>query len=1211
MTSLQGVGSVNLLGNGLVQQQPSQGQHLNHAQQQQQQQQQRPHHQQQQQQHSITQLPMSGQQLSLQQQQQRQSLHPRQHPQQQRQPPQQPQQQPLPQANLQRAQHQQPSGHQQHQQQQQQQQQQLANQAIGAPQLNSTMAQLLANPGLIIPTAPPPSHHQHAAILAEARSSISDFAAAMQDAKQSCPGDRPDVRALVSTLERASRSLTSELGRSISKLKALNDVPIAATPPPSTAFGPPGQQTPFPTISQPGNDLLQALASFGMPGLMGGAAPQQQPQQDPQQAAGSGQTPFDLGFLSQQGATAAVGGGPTGTVQGPANPLGLPLAFGGASSMPFGSDAPASGSTLQQGAPGSNAFGNIAGGLQSPFLPALAQYLSQDSTRLAGMGMQSGVGMPGLPAGQGQTSLDMWLLSQRQQQQPGAGGVHIGAQPGPGGIASTAAPAIANVGGSGSQQAPQHGAANYFGIPASMLEAFGLGSLLGGGATKSASPSSSQPPQPQVGPVLGAGHTSDGGSSSSGGGTGRQAAEPIDRARSQQQKGAVGLPAAERESLSDEQEAAVAASAPEPKRKKRKQIRGKAEESKGGQPAPAPTEPLSIAMPSRPTLPTSVPGPATPPVAVAPGAAGLSTPQPAGEKRVSTLGVGLRQEGEKRYRNRKLLRDLREHLYRWLGTNEFRKLKDTYKVAEWVPNPNLTDEERAQAALQAAGSSSAPPITTHIFHVDFTSRDFYRTNVSLIEAIVNEASRKVEARPEAYGIVPGTIDIDHLEDVAKDLMDSARSGFRMSLRTGVQAEKEDKEKHEKYRGVERAKTKCRNREIGAARLRHKIPKQLLVPGAYSDDAASDEDLHGLTKTEWKRQRLRKLRIAKGWEAVTPKWRNRHLTRAFHKADIVSKSKQMARWRRDDPVDLPFPTRLYGKTLPASLFDPEWLAEHRKELEGEPYCVRIDERPVDGWNEADHPLGEDTSDEMEWSDAMDSSVRGRYFATHTASASVQMTPLDASRGRGEGPAPPPSPPIPSTATRAATSPLEAGAASSGHKDDADVVPSTATEDIAAQQGDEAKPATGHSRSLPASVHQTPAPTQPGEGEAIASTSFDHADRPSKRKREGEDEDELAEAEGGEDAPAREPEGRVDDPTARSSRSSSADSCQTGHTTAAEEASSETECEMAPSASGGPVAVTAAKEDLETAAQGQGQDNAKVGDTAAADDSALPAAAALTS
>ncbi len=146
-----------------------------------------------------------------------------------------------------------------------------------------------------------------------------------------------------------------------------------------------------------------------------------------------------------------------------------------------------------------------------------------------------------------------------------------------------------------------------------------------------------------------------------------------------------------------------------------------------------------------------------------------------------------------------------------------------------------------------------------------------------------------------------------------------------------------------------------------------------------------KDLHGLTKSEWKRHRLRKLRIAKGWEAVTPKWRNKHLTRAYHKADIVSKSKQMARWRRDDPVDLPIPIKLYGKLLPKQLFDPDWLAEHRKELEEEPYCIRINDNDIDGWEESHHPLGEDTSDEMEWSDAKESSLRGRQLTSAPSSS----------------------------------------------------------------------------------------------------------------------------------------------------------------------------------------------------------------------------------
>lgn len=164
---------------------------------------------------------------------------------------------------------------------------------------------------------------------------------------------------------------------------------------------------------------------------------------------------------------------------------------------------------------------------------------------------------------------------------------------------------------------------------------------------------------------------------------------------------------------------------------------------------------------------------------------------------------------------------MREVLYRWLGTDEFRKLKHTYPVAQWVDAPQ---------------GSSAAVAGEQIFQVNFTSKDFYRTNQSLIDRIVEVGSRKVnvseisrmdcrkfssvlglicyisdnrsalQSRPEQYGITPGSLDRAHIEDVAKDLMDSARSGYRQSLRTGVQAEKEDREKHERYRGVERHKT---------------------------------------------------------------------------------------------------------------------------------------------------------------------------------------------------------------------------------------------------------------------------------------------------------------------------------------------------------------------------------------------------------------------
>ncbi|ETS61823.1 hypothetical protein PaG_03926 [Moesziomyces aphidis] len=653
----------------------------------------------------------------------------------------------------------------------------------------------------------------------------------------------------------------------------------------------------------------------------------QQNQQQQQQHGNQG-LPFDLGLgfhqQSQSNGMFNINGTPNSN--GPnGGPSGL--------NAPFHNDV-----TIGQGGSGSQNASMMSS--------LLAQYLSQSNDPAGRLGALSlfqslaGAGGAGsLPAGmQGLDALLNQALPQQtqaqqqtqQQARPGQQGAHL-----PNGAPLTNAAALA--------------ALTSLGVTPTMLEALGLGSV-----------AQQMLEAPDDGPSTNSSKQ---------------------RSRSPDMR-------------EDSPEAASVEGSSEPSRKKRKHVRGKVQI----QPDVGVSRPPSKIVESKATS-ESRPGPASatptsPPIASAanrdrnvassstiPGSAGPSD----ASKRIPTLGVGLRQEGDKRYRNRKLLRDLREHLYRWLGTDEFRKLRNTYKVAEWVPNPHLTDEEKQILASLPPAAVAQPPITTHIFHVDFTSRDFYRTNQSLIDAIVAEGSKKVEAKPEAYAIVPGTIDRDHLEDVAKDLMDSARSGFRMSLRTGLQAEKEDKEKHEKYRGVERAKTKCRNREIGAGRLRHAIPKQLLIPGAYSDDAASDEDLHGLTKSEWKRQRLRKLRIAKGWEAVTPKWRNKHLTRAYHKADIVSKSKQMARWRRDDPVDLPIPIKLYGKLLPKQLFDPDWLAEHRKELEEEPYCIRINDNDIDGWEESHHPLGEDTSDEMEWSDAKESSLRGRQLTSAPSSS----------------------------------------------------------------------------------------------------------------------------------------------------------------------------------------------------------------------------------
>ncbi|KAJ9480022.1 hypothetical protein PHBOTO_003794 [Pseudozyma hubeiensis] len=857
--------------------------------------------------------PSHPQQSRRRPQPQRQSSHHKQHPRHQSQPQ---QQQPL------QGQQSQP-----HQQQGNIHVNAQQHPSSGQPQHQSNIAQLLGTHSDALGVPQSSLLHQHASILSDARSSVSTFSQAMHDAKQASPGDRGDIRNVISMLERASKALVSELDQGVNKLRALSNSPTYNN---VTGLLNASSANLLGQDSNSGHDLFGTMNNFGLPG-----PGMQQHQQQPSNAGG---LPFDLGMGFQQGSAATGLFNMTGVSNSNA-------ANGGSSGFNSGfSDDIGGRGNGQQG----------AGSQNTSFLPALlAQYLSQNtdpSSRNGTLSLFQSLNnrnangpfpnsMQGLEA-----LLNQGLPQQRQQPHSGSTDIdggrshlpHTSAQ-----LSSDGAP-LSN--------AAALAALTSLGITPTMLEALGLGSVA---------------QQMLNAPV-------DGGNNK----------DSSNRAQSQGRTSP--------EERDDSSEAELDDLTSEPARKKRKQARSKpagtasqvnTEASSSKQPSQTPD--AHHASKSRLSH-SATPGNSTPKVPLSshhldrnPNNPNVPGPSDT-SKRIPTLGVGLRQEGDKRYRNRKLLRDLREHLYRWLGTDEFRKLRSTYKVAEWVPNAHLTEEEKQILASLPAGAVAQPPITTHIFHVDFTSRDFYRTNQSLIDAIVTEGSKKVEAKPEAYAIVPGTIDRDHLEDVAKDLMDSARSGFRMSLRTGLQAEKEDKEKHEKYRGVERAKTKCRNREIGAGRLRHAIPKQLLIPGAYSDDAASDEDLHGLTKSEWKRQRLRKLRIAKGWEAVTPKWRNKHLTRAYHKADIVSKSKQMARWRRDNPVDLPIPIKLYGKMLPKQLFDPEWLAEHRKELEDEPYCIRINDNDIEGWEEGHHPLGEDTSDEMEWSDAKESSMRGRQM-----------------------------------------------------------------------------------------------------------------------------------------------------------------------------------------------------------------------------------------
>ncbi|PWY98295.1 hypothetical protein BCV70DRAFT_202074 [Testicularia cyperi] len=840
---------------------------------------------------------------------------------------------------------------------------------------------------------------QHASILSDARSSAATFANTLQEAKHSCPVDRPDLRTMVNMLEKASKMLVSELARGVTRLRALHEsAAMNEVTNYLTSLGAASMQN-----GMAGQDFFGALSSYGAANGIPNAQQQQHPQN---QHASQQSLPFDLNlaFLQQNQQTSSSppfnmfgnnntnsaqnhpdssGGGGNNNISGgnsnrnvapSANPSGGGSHHGSGFNTPF-----ANGMSTQQAGP---QMGNQAQAqaqaqtqTQTPANSLLSALLSQQLSQTPEPGrvgalnlgfLQSIVSALGANAPQS-SALGALSAQHRGELSSESAGSNTGANAtaqGPGATAASNAAALS--------------ALSSLGVGPAMLEALGLGT----------------PTNPSAAPT---------------------AAVPNGESTANRDRKAA--PGSSQHQLDNEADDDASSLDAEPARKKRKQLRGKpvlasASPTIAGTPPSrtdaAPSTSLikasSTAGRLAPAAQTvSVAGPSSGHIGASPLTAaphnlgGVPGPETSSSsaKRIPTLGVGLRQEGDKRYRNRKLLRDLREHLYRWLGTDEFRKLKNTYKVAEWVPNPALTDEEKKIIASLPPGAVASPPITTHIFHVDFTSRDFYRTNQALIDAIVTEGSKKVEAKPEAYGIVPGTIDRDHLEDVAKDLMDSARSGFRMSLRTGIQAEKEDKEKHEKYRGVERAKTKCRNREIGAMRLRHAIPKQLLVPGAYSDDAASDEDLHGLTKSEWKRQRLRKLRIAKGWEAVTPKWRNKHLTRAYHKADIVSKSKQMARWRRDDPVELPFPIRLYGKTLPKQLFDKDWLAEHRKELEDEPYCIKINDAEIEGWDESHHPLGEDTSDEMEWSDAKESDWRGRGLHTSRGRESGTRSPMPSS------------------------------------------------------------------------------------------------------------------------------------------------------------------------------------------------------------------------
>lgn len=314
---------------------------------------------------------------------------------------------------------------------------------------------------------------------------------------------------------------------------------------------------------------------------------------------------------------------------------------------------------------------------------------------------------------------------------------------------------------------------------------------------------------------------------------------------------------------------------------------------------------------------------------------------------------GVRRESV-RYRNRKLLVDMREQLYKWLDTTEFCRIGKSYPSGQngWMEVP-----------VNAEDPSSG---MRKVFKPNFeVGSDLYIANKELLEALIELGVQKVRDRPEAYGMKEGVNARDVVVDVAKDLMDSARHGYRANLKKQQEDEADAKAKSTRYKQQERHRTKVRNREVGAKRLRHPIPDSLLTMGLHSDDAASDqEEMYKMDKEEWRRLRMRKLQSKRGWEALAPRWRNKHLTKAYHIADTLSKSKQMPRWRRDGGMELELPNRLWGRTLPKVIFDPEWLAENREKLKEDPYNVTVVDKEVEGWNDEDHNLSEDTEDELE-------------------------------------------------------------------------------------------------------------------------------------------------------------------------------------------------------------------------------------------------------
>lgn len=116
--------------------------------------------------------------------------------------------------------------------------------------------------------------------------------------------------------------------------------------------------------------------------------------------------------------------------------------------------------------------------------------------------------------------------------------------------------------------------------------------------------------------------------------------------------------------------------------------------------------------------------------------------------------------------------DLRPHLYFYLGVHEFRQLTEEQPSGEWV--------ERMVPG--AHGRGTQPPEKRRVYNLDFSSRNFYSSNASLMDKMMVHGMDLVQHHPEAYGVCPGVLQREHVEHVCKDLLDSARSGFRLALR---------------------------------------------------------------------------------------------------------------------------------------------------------------------------------------------------------------------------------------------------------------------------------------------------------------------------------------------------------------------------------------------------------------------------------------------